>query len=811
MWKIDDIELSSYGVGVQKTTGLLDMPKVVDKPNDWLDLSGIDYWQDAADMKYSDREITLHCWIASHEGYADFKLKVAAFFAALSAEGLRTLKYGNSVIAQVYIEKNIELPRKTSYVDSLQVGLFNLRLTVPGDVNYHSLTIRRWTGTENIDVATVLTNNLKVRKTLQGEIYATCSFESNVKLDLKYFDFFRINSNGVNDDTFHLPAAPSFEKKSTNLYKYDLKFEHQGKWLDHSQFLNDLGEADFYYYANMEEIVELIVSNHNRSWWENFWKGTIAATERRNHKFAGETCLSVLRRLCVEYELEYEFEYIGISRYNINVAEQVANDKAVTLEYGKDNGLYELSRGEADLSKLCTKLFAYGAAKNIPADYRNGMLRLSFDGNPLSNNDDLLTQSGPHEVTKYFDEIYPHRTGTVTGFEMVLPAALTDAEKETFPEGKFIITDNSLAGAGGFDINDYLSGGLTAKIRMNTGDNAGFEFEINHYDHLTQKIYITPFKDERGTIYPNADLHPIGESTPGAGDGDEYVLVDIELPAAYIAAAETELANAAADYISEYSVPKFPYKCRIDPAFMAANPGGFEIGDRVTVTDTDFGIDGLFRISELQYDIFRKEYEFTLSDIAEVTFRKQLLNRISTVERSLQDTGKDTVEAMRNDQATTNEIRNILLYPTLDKLKVDNIVRNNSLDPRMISLDSISFLFSMKNALYEPNYEENEDKLRFNAGTFTIHNFDGLSRYEIKKLKELEITYDPTRTWNIPETVYTLPTKDDYNIYLKLDLTNGSTDSELEFSTAHIEGKYQIEDNILRINLGNTGAGEEAA
>ena len=225
-WKLDNIDFEDYGVFVSRSAGVLDMPRIKTSPENWLDENGIDYWQAVEDIKYDDRDIIISCWLFA-AGYEAFKAAVASFYTALTGEGKRQLftPFGNTI--EVYLEDQIKMVRKTSYVSSLQRGLFTLKLTAPGDPDFLQVDIKRWTGTENITVATVFTNNLRVNKTLQGEIYASCSFESNLKLDLKYFDFIAVNSNGVNNDIFHLGTDPEFIKSSSNKYLYNCRFEHQ--------------------------------------------------------------------------------------------------------------------------------------------------------------------------------------------------------------------------------------------------------------------------------------------------------------------------------------------------------------------------------------------------------------------------------------------------------------------------------------------------------------------------------------------------------------------------------------------------------
>lgn len=762
-WKLDTIEFKTYGVTVAKSSGVLDMPRIVDVSTDWLDQDGRDYWQDAADVKYQDREIVLNCWIKAI-GYEDFKTKVAAFYAALVAPGERTLTtvFGNE-IEHVTVQQSIQMVRKSQYVKSLQIGTFTLRLTVAGDLNFFQLNISRYY-TYNI-IATVLTTDLKVQKTLQGDYYATFSFETNQKLDIRFFDDININSSGISTDRFYIETEPEFKKVADNKYVYSIRANHMGNWLSHSQFLNDLGEADFSYFANLDEIIVLLLNNHGRDYFaRKFFKGTIETTDRRLHKFSGENCLSVLRRLCTEYKLEYEFESLHETQweFNINIKTQIANDKAIVLEYGKGKGLYEITRGEMLADELCTVLHAYGATRNLKPDYRSGLRRLSFAGNPLKQNagfDYPAGDWGVHAKTIFFDDIFPRRTAAVTSYLQKLPAELTDSEKYAHPEGMFKITDTTID----FDINTYLLGGLSAKVKMQTGDLAGFEFEISRYDNDTKEIYLIPFKDERGDLYPTAAL------TIKAGN--TYTLIDIDQPASYVTLAETELETASAEYLAAHCVPKYPYRAIVHPAFVKAQvqPFGFEVGDRVPFLAAEYGLDGPLRISSLVYDVFKGTYDLTLSEIVQVSKRKQTDMRLEAIERALGDAKKDTTEATRKDQETTNELRNRLLDPTDDKLNTERNIRRRSIDPGMMAPDVV-LPYSLNEALVETNVDDIANRVRIGSGAIIVSNYNTLDRYAIQKLKDANQEYDPTRSWNIAETTINLPDNDGHFLYVKVPL-----------------------------------------
>jgi hypothetical protein len=66
---------------------------------------------------------------------------------------------------------------------------------------------------------------------------------------------------------------------------------------------------------------------------------------------------------------------------------------------------------------------------------------------------------GVIEQTITFDDIYPHRTGVVTGVDALNP---------------FIFDDTLID----FDVNSYLLPGTSAKVVFNTGQLAGYSFEI---------------------------------------------------------------------------------------------------------------------------------------------------------------------------------------------------------------------------------------------------------------------------------------------------------------------------------------------
>lgn len=79
----------------------------------------------------------------------------------------------------------------------------------------------------------------------------------------------------------------------------------------------------------------------------------------------------------------------------------------------------------------------------------------------------------------------------------------------------------------------YLLNGVSAKVHFNTGNLAGYEFEIHAYDHATHTFTLKKITDNRDMSFPSET-----SSAFQFGIGDEYVLIDIALPQSYIDEAE---------------------------------------------------------------------------------------------------------------------------------------------------------------------------------------------------------------------------------------------------------------------------------
>lgn len=238
----------------------------------------------------------------------------------------------------------------------------------------------------------------------------------------------------------------------------------------------------------------------------------------------------------------------------------------------------------------------------VPAIPSTSQPALSFAGDVifLEKNVDKY---GLSEATEFFEEVYPHRTGIVTGVNAGNPFEFTDADMN-------------------FDVNDYLLPGMTAKVTFNTGQLSGYTFEISSYDNALKKFIILKNKDERVLEVPSIDLRP--------EIGDKYVIVDITLPQEYIDAAEAELLAKAQAHLDIVSEPQLAYVLVFDPVFLKEKGYTLKLGDLIWIIDTSLQVERKIRIVSIQRNIVQ-EYQYTI-EVSDVISKPKIQNLTTTQE-----------------------------------------------------------------------------------------------------------------------------------------------------------------------------------
>ncbi|WP_047789452.1 phage tail protein [Tenacibaculum mesophilum] len=397
----------------------------------------------------------------------------------------------------------------------------------------------------------------------------------------------------VYGNTYYLLNEPIVEKRNTKEYRYQLQFAGIKYELSKVQLFfpdadNNLTVSEFSITGTANQMLNLIVQNANRV--QGGWSlGVIDNLDGKQVDFNGHNCLTAISKIAEEFDAEYWID----GDKTIHLTERKAIS-GLSLEYGKNKGLLSITRTPYDNSNIVTRLYAIGSEKNIPADYRNYTKKLQMPVPYLEKN---VAKYGVIEHVQTFEDIYPKRVGTVTGVNAESPLQFTDADidfdlNETDANGTVIL------------IND-----IPAKVTFNTGQLAGYTFEIKKhgYNTTTKTFELVPNKDEKDLTVPSELLRP--------SVGDTYVITDIAMPQSYITNAEILLQNEAQAYLDENSEQRNKYSVAPDPFYFEELNANIVLGNTINFKDVDFSLDDDLRVVSLTKDL-QNTYNVSF-DIAE--------------------------------------------------------------------------------------------------------------------------------------------------------------------------------------------------
>lgn len=521
------------------------------------------------------------------------------------------------------------------------------------------LTIYSKSGSEVATVA--LKTNSEQSCKLLGEDIVKVFFELKVSINFNIGDYITLWGKVYTLNTF-----PVVRKISSRLFDYEAVFESKLYELSKVVFL-DLDASgvhmshEFFVTGNVELFSSLIESNlqrvYNLSWFVTLIG--LDLEEVKTLSFSENNCHQALIQICQEFGCEYEIK-VNAGRDELVLKEMAGGYAGYNFEYGKGNGLYEIKRSLSTSNNLTTRLYAFGASKNLGANYRGYSPRLRLpeletEGKDYIEKIDTVASFGLFERVVIFDEIFPSREGSVTG--------LGGSVYEFIDAGMFDLNELDSNGDSKYIIRD-----LDAKISFLTGNLAGYEFVIANYETPTKKITINKYVDERGTAFPSEN-EPAFQIQPG----DKYVILDIVMPESYIEDAENRLSAKATEWLNKYSNEQVTYELTIDPIFARENEMSFGPGDAVGVTDTDLGVNEQIRITEVVRNLVN-EYEFRLK-LSDSTFipKKKGISRKELKSRFDNQLKLSSLQADWNEQ-NPNEPTFIKNKPDLSLIADKNLV-----------------------------------------------------------------------------------------------------------------------------------------
>ncbi|WP_343302844.1 hypothetical protein AAHN97_14965 [Chitinophaga niabensis] len=461
-------------------------------------------------------------------------------------------------------------------------------------------------------------NNSSQSKTIMGDNQLSIQFELSRLMDLRIGDWCEVFG-----ERYYINQLPKISKGSSREYAYDMVMQADYFGLAKTMFMfydenNELKEGVFSLMGKPEVFIDLIVKNANRV-GAGWTRGAVIIADAQNMTFNSESCLEVLGRIAQQFGTEYFIEGKKVS------LDRKLRDRGVTLSVGKGKGLYDLGRDPLNDTNVVTRLYAFGSEKNLPPDYRNYSRRLKMTGGEVYLEKNVGTY-GLNEQTTVFENIYPHRTGKVTNVNALNPNVFFDSTMD-------------------FDVNDFLLPGVAAKVTFNTGQLAGYTFDIKAggYNNITKQFTVLKNKNEKAIDVPSSLFRP--------AIGDEYVLVDIQMPPSYVTAAEAELTAAAQKLLDTISVPQFTNPISVDPAYFRKNNLQVDIGDLIWIVDTPLSINRRIRVTAFTRT-FEDEfnYQLTLSDGLSINAGSEIYNLIGNNGRSI-----DEINSQLNNRASEND------------------------------------------------------------------------------------------------------------------------------------------------------------
>ncbi|MDV3490922.1 hypothetical protein CMV03_06925 [Elizabethkingia anophelis] len=580
----------------------------------------------------------------------------------------------------------------------------------------------------------------ELSRTLMSDDYVDISVECANTLDLNIGD--RVTVEGR---TFFLNMLPPAKKIAEDQFSYELRFEGPAFLLRKLKVFNLDSQGnkttnEFPLTGEINEFLYLLINNANKK--DNQWiLGNVPSnTETKTLTFNNENCLAVLQRICQEFNVEFDIVEAG-GKFTLNIREKIGKTLPFTVEYGMGNGLYDLSRARANDSEVVTVLYAYGSSQNIPVDYRGYSPRLRM---PVAVGDYISNQAAI-DLFGYVEDVFtPDIKPTFKGKVSGIGSLANGVQEISVSNMDFDLKEKESDGK----TTKYLIAGTPAKISVTKGNLAGYDFEINDYDHSSKTFKLKQFADDRGQKFPdNTTVFKFAA-------GDEFTLIDIIMPEQYIINAEQKLYDETVKEYQKVSQNNVKYTLNVDPLFLQ-DKGEIGIGDLLPIKDADFGIDKASRIISLKKDLLTDTYtSFDVADSYEISLVKEIVNNIKDLQKEIAS------QKVINRQSYLDGYRRVedrfSMYFDADGKMDGSHIKADTIDVGMLSSGSKSRWFQLEEVVFTPNLGSDPNSFRATAGR--------LVHFGIKTSSGAE------RIWNLSALTVNNLLNQGYYVYAKCDI-----------------------------------------
>lgn len=572
---------------------------------------------------------------------------------------------------------------------------------------------------------------------------------------------------------YKLNRLPKVKKTGMHEFQYDLEFEGIQYDLFRVTYdvtidttTNELQDVQGdTLTGDLHRFMTVLVANANRVFPGKWVLGVCPETAGDKTLTFGESdnCLSVLQNLCGESNFNVEFEIEQSNGvYTINLYEKVGQTLPYTFQYGRGRGLYELTRENVSSANIVTRLKVYGSTENITSKYRADRLCLpgKTKGQSYIEKAEMVAKYGIFEGRKNFDDIKPSFTGTV---ESIVSGNVLQFIDSDFP---FNLNEKEADGV----TTKYLIDGVAAKVHFNTGNLAGYEFEIHSYDHATHTFTLVKQTDDRGNVFPSETSLAFQ-----IGVGDEYKILDIAYPSSIEQAAEAELEETGNKYYDQNCQPKVQYGLSVTKAWLQSLVGSdetvtnvFQPGDYLHIVDNDIDVDKSVRIQSLERNILDPyEYTLTISDTVKTTVTNRVISDLIDIDKVITINNLKDPARARANWRTSRELLNMVFDPDGDYYS--DKIKPLSIDTLALSVGAKSMQFGLTNTVFQPNYGGNSNVVKWQGGVLTHYT----------------INEETAVSWVMADGTVTLANNQAYFLYAKC-AKNGDAGTFI-FSTSQIK------------------------
>lgn len=594
----------------------------------------------------------------------------------------------------------------------------------------------------------------------------------NVEIESPYPQVYSIGDKiTIFGRVYKLNRMPKAKKTGAHMFTYDLEFE--GIQYDLLRATYDLTidttnnqlqdiQADTLT-GNLNRFATVLIANANRVFPGKWALGSCPDTETLTLTFGeSDNCLSVLQNLCSESNFHVEFQITENSGvYYIQFLYKVGQIIPYTFEYGRGKGLYSLDSQSVDSSNIITRLKVYGSTANITSKYRASRLCLPGCSKAQSyiEKPEAVAAYGIFEATKYFDNIKPTFNGTVTGLVSGSVVKFVDT-------AMFDLNALELDGV----TPKYLMPGVAPKVHFNTGNLAGYEFEVEAYDTATHTFTLIKQTDENGYEFPSSTSVAFQFDL-----ADEYKILDVALPEQYVTDAENRLFTEGDTYYDQNSQPKVQYGLSITKDYLKSlYPSGatvniFQPGDYIHVVDADIGVDKSLRIKSLTRNILDEyDYSLTISDTVSTNITNRVISELIDHDKIIAINNLKDPARARANWRSSREVLNMVFDPEGDYYT--DKIKPESIDTVALSVGAKSMQFGLTNTVLQPNYNGNKNVIKVTGGVLTHYTIDEES----------------ARSWVLADNTTTF-TSDTQAYYIYAKCERVGTAGSIIFSTEQIK------------------------